>query len=229
MTFRDRTPPSISINLWFVIPFLLWVVVGGIMLAQYSSRELFETVNAHHSSGLDVLMRNLTNFGDGTAISLILLILLAAPKFRNWWYVITAVVCNALPAIFIQIAKGIFNAPRPFEYFKSDPSWIHFNQQWGERLYHHSFPSGHSGGAFSMYCFLALLLPRKYRWVGVLLFCFALVVGYSRLYLAAHFFADVYAGSIIGTLTTIMGFAFMKRYVRRFYGDSYRDMSVIDN
>jgi membrane-associated phospholipid phosphatase len=62
-----------------------------------------------------------------------------------------------------------------------------------------SFPSGHTCGAFSLYCLLSMLLVPKYKWLGMVCFIFAISTAYSRIYLAAHFFEDVYAGSIIGT------------------------------
>lgn len=227
---RDQNPPSLSpFNRWFFYPFLIWVIAGGFLLGTYDRRQLFETVNGRHTEALDIFMRYLTHFGTGPIIILILLLLVAAPKFRNWWFVITAAICSAVPSIIIQVLKGIFNAPRPFEYFKSDSSWIHFSQGWGERLHHHSFPSGHSGAAFSIYCLLALLLPQRYRWLGTFLFFFALLVGYSRLYLAAHFFADVYVGSILGTVITMTAFWVMEKNTHRFYGRNEPQMSVHEN
>jgi membrane-associated phospholipid phosphatase len=38
------------------------------------------------------------------------------------------------------------------------------------------------------------------------------MVGYSRMYLAAHFFLDVYVGSILGTVFTTVIFAMMNKY-----------------
>lgn len=226
---RDHNPPNVSANPWFFYPFLVWVGAGGAMLAFFDRKQLFEAVNTHHSEAADTFMQNITNFGDAQAIIPVLLMLIAVPKLRNWWYFIAAVVCSAVPALVIQILKGIFNAPRPFEYYKADSSWIHFSKAWGDMLYHHSFPSGHSGGAFSLFCFLALLLPQKYRWVGLPLFLFALTVGYSRMYLAAHFFADVYAGSIVGTVVTLVLFLLMKKAIPRFYGRNERQMGVHEN
>lgn len=230
MPVRPRNLPRFSaLNPWFFIPFLLWVIAGGLLLATYDRRQLFEAVNGRHTETLDTIMSGLTHFGNGAAIIGILLLLLAAPRLRNWWYAIAAVVCNAFPAMMIQVLKGIFNAPRPFEYFKNDSSWIHFSDTWGDMLYHHSFPSGHSGGAFSIYCFLALLLPPRLRWLGLPLLVFALLVGYSRLYLAAHFFADVYVGSIVGTVLTTTAFWVINAYRHRFYGRNEPQMSIHDN
>ena len=45
----------------------------------------------------------------------------------------------------------------------------------------------------------------------------AMLVGYSRVYLAAHFVLDVYVGSIIGVFFTILVLAVMRRYPQYFY------------
>jgi membrane-associated phospholipid phosphatase len=71
-------------------------------------------------------------------------------------------------------------------------------------LLRHSFPSGHTCAAFSLFTFLSLLASARYQPLGLLFFILAALVGYTRMYLAAHFFADVYAGSILGTIGTIL-------------------------
>jgi membrane-associated phospholipid phosphatase len=91
---------------------------------------------------------------------------------------------------------------------------MHYRPEWPVLL-ERSFPSGHSEGAFSFLCFLSLLLPYRYNKLGILFFLLALTVCYSRIYLAAHFFEDVYAGSIIGTVATTLIFSFMVRYKKQ--------------
>ncbi len=198
-------------NPWFIIPFLIWAMAGAIMLLIFDRRILFGTVNMHHTDLLDVIMHALTEMGNGVGITVVLLLLLVFKSCRNWWYALAAVMCNVVPALVIQVLKGVFNAPRPFEYYKSDPAWIHFNNAWGEKLLHHSFPSGHSAGIFSLCCFLSLILPPHRSAWGLFLLFFALLVCYTRMYLAAHFFADVYVGSMLGTTTTLFCFALMRR------------------
>lgn len=46
-------------------------------------------------------------------------------------------------------------------------------------------------------------LARQKTW-GFILLLAAILVGYSRMYLSEHFFEDVMAGSIIGTVATII-------------------------
>ncbi len=225
----DPNPPYTAYNRYFLVPVAVWAAIGGLLLALFSRRQLFAAVNLHHSDALDSVMFALTNLGEGFPIIAVLLLLVAVPKLRNWWYFLTAVACNAVPALIIQVLKGFFGAARPFEFYKDDNSWIHFSDAWGDRLLHNSFPSGHSAGAFSLFCFVALLLPRCYQPWGVALFGLALTVAYSRLYLAAHFFADVYVGSLVGTVVTMAVFAGMRRLIPRFYGTNEAAMAVVDN
>lgn len=218
--------PYTAYNRYFLFPFLLWALAGAILLLIYDSKVLFTTVNAHHTPLLDTIMLGLTNLGDGTFISIILLILLARPRLRNWWYFLAAVACNALPALIIQVVKGIVNAPRPLEYFKDDAGWIHIQETW-PHLYHHSFPSGHSAGAFSLFCFLSMLLPKKYAPWGIVFFAIALLVAYTRPYLAAHFYADIYVGSLLGTACTLVFMAIMRHYQPRFFREGAADSTTI--
>lgn len=199
-------------------------MAGAVLLLIYDRKVLFATVNAHHTPTLDTIMLALTNLGNGTFISIILLLLLAVRSLRNWWYFVAAVACNALPALIVQVVKGIVNAPRPLEYFKLDASWIHINESW-PHLYHHSFPSGHSAGAFSLFSFLAMLLPKKYAPWGAVFFLVALLVAYTRPYLAAHFYADIYVGSLLGTACTLVFMALMRHYQSRFFRDETPDLT----
>ncbi|WP_165836444.1 phosphatase PAP2 family protein [Taibaiella soli] len=212
-----RKAPYTSYNLYFIIPFIIWIIFGGCMLLSYDKQTLFAAVNTHYSPIGDVLMYNITHMGEGPFIIIVLLVLIGAASFRNIWYFVAAVMCNAVPALVIQMAKRMAHAPRPLNYFK-EASWIHITSDW-PKLYQNSFPSGHSAGAFSLFCFLSFLLPERYRAFGLLFFAMAISVCYSRLYVAAHFFADVYAGSVIGCTVTIISFAIMRSLQPRFFSN----------
>lgn len=62
-----------------------------------------------------------------------------------------------------------------------------------------SFPSGHTSAAFSAATSLSLSYPEWY--VIVPSYAWAGTVGYSRMYLGAHYPSDVLAGAIIGSGT----------------------------
>ncbi|HRO43357.1 MAG TPA: phosphatase PAP2 family protein [Flavipsychrobacter sp.] len=208
-------PPYTSFNKWFLIPFFLWVILGGIALLLFDRQYLFGSINTRHTLLLDVLMVWITKMGEGVFGAIILLALLLMKSFRNGWYFAAALVCNVVPALIVQAVKSSVDAPRPLNYFK-EAAWIHTLPEW-ERLMERSFPSGHTAAAFCLFAFLSLILTPKYKWLGVVFFILAMLVGYSRIYLAAHFFHDVYFGSVFGVLFTILVVAIMRKYPHYFF------------
>lgn len=207
--------PYTSYNRYFIAPFAVWVIGGGLALLVFDKQVLFEAINGHHSSMLDVSMYYTTQLGEGAFSAILLLLLLGMKRLRNWWYVITALLCNALSALLTQGVKNIVHAPRPLNYFH-DAGWVHILPNW-PRLYNNSFPSGHTCAGFALMAFLAFLLPPRYKGWGICLFLVALLIGYSRIYLAAHFFVDVYAGSILGTVFTMLMLAMMRYFSHHFF------------
>lgn len=211
-----------SYNPWYMMPFLLWMLAGAGLFFVFDRDAIFSVVNLHHSTFLDYFMRGVTEIGDGTGTTIILMSMMVLFKScRNWWYVLAAAFCNIAPALMIQLIKSLVHAPRPLEYYGhgmsklyTDAAWIHIREHW-PHLFERSFPSGHSGSVFSMTCFLSMILPKGWGRAGLVLFFVALVVAYSRMYLAAHFFADIFVGSMLGAITTLFCFALMRRWSNR--------------
>jgi membrane-associated phospholipid phosphatase len=73
-----------------------------------------------------------------------------------------------------------------------------------------SFPSGHTSTAFT----LALLLAYVGRrfWFTIVFPLIAFFVGYSRVYLAQHFVADVLAGILIGIVSAYFSLLVYNHY-----------------
>jgi undecaprenyl-diphosphatase len=61
--------------------------------------------------------------------------------------------------------------------------------------YASSFPSGHAAYAFG----LATTISAYHRRFSLLMFAWAVLVGFSRLYLGVHYLTDVLVGALIGT------------------------------
>jgi membrane-associated phospholipid phosphatase len=62
-----------------------------------------------------------------------------------------------------------------------------------------SFPSGHTATAFTLFLLTTYLFPNKYALsIGIV---YAIVCGYSRIYLAQHFPLDLAGGIVVALLT----------------------------
>ena len=97
----------------------------------------------------------------------------------------------------VQVIKNLINSPRPKLFFEHG-QYLFFIDNVSLSGYA-SFPSGHTTTAFAFATVLILMLKNK-KWQLPFLTA-ALLVGYSRIYLAQHFLIDVLAGAFIGTIT----------------------------
>ncbi len=194
---RHKLLLSFKENIFFFIPFILWIIIGGILLALFTQDELFFSVNGKWSKLLDFYNTAFSAFGRGDIIPIILISILIIPEYRNRNYVLSITFFGICIPTCIYFAKLFFSSPRPLKVYGINK--VH-TVPWLDNLFHNSFPSGHTIGAFGFFLLLSLLLPKSQKYWSILFFILALACGYSRMYLGQHFFADVYGGSIIGTI-----------------------------
>jgi len=63
-----------------------------------------------------------------------------------------------------------------------------------------SFPSAHTANAFAF----ATTLSSYHRKFTIVLFAWAILVGFSRLYLGLHYFTDIIGGAILGIVVSLV-------------------------
>lgn len=197
-------------NRWFFVPFLVWVIAGGLTAFSIPANTLFFGINHLRAPWLDYAMTFFTSLGQAEYISGILLSLFFLPAFRTRAYLALAVSAGLSVTLVSQALKRYFLAPRPLEVYGTEQvqtvAWLSNNFQ-------HSFPSGHTLGAFAFFALYSFFLSEKYKPLSVLFFIAACLCAYSRIYLGQHFFIDVYAGSIFGTLLITLQYALMETYL----------------
>ena len=79
------------------------------------------------------------------------------------------------------------------------------------------FVSSHAANSFALAIIIALVLPPKYTYLKLILFFWAVVVSYSRIYLGVHFPGDVLGGALLGLLTGSLAWYLFKILLQRFY------------
>lgn len=71
-----------------------------------------------------------------------------------------------------------------------------------------SWPSSHAAFAFAMAAVLCKALPR-YKWLWIVIAC---VIGFSRLWIGAHYLSDVISGALIGYCIGLFAVWFEEKY-----------------
>ena len=185
-------------NAPFFLPFLLWIVAGALLQAYFTHDDLFLAINRKHAPWADVAVTGITYIGDGITFAVMLAFILVYRKYKLFFAAGTVLL---LTTIIVQIAKHYYNEPRPSLYFADANTLVH-TVKWVTVHGSCSFPSGHTTTAFAMFTFLTLICRNKLA--GFAFLTLALLAAHSRIYLAQHFFVDVYVGSIIGTISSLV-------------------------
>lgn len=80
----------------------------------------------------------------------------------------------------------------------------------GYRGGRYGFPSCHAANTFSLAVFMSLVI--RHKWFTVMMFSWAFVVSYSRMYLGVHYFGDLFCGATIGSLFAVL-FYYLQNYL----------------
>ena len=139
--------------------------------------------------GLDGFFIVVSKIGYEGVIVIDLLLVLSLLALRHWREATFAATAFFGSSLLNLGAKQFFQRDRPTLWESISP----------EDTF--SFPSGHAMGSMTL-AMTAILLawPSRWRWpVLVLATVFALLVGYSRVYLGVHFPSDILAGWMAGT------------------------------
>lgn len=157
---------------------------------------LFLAVNRMpHPPLLNSWMYGLTtimNRGDGWVLGLLVGTLLNHKRGKR-------ALLDVLPALWLATATVEFPIKR---YFRRRRPFIALVEAIvvGKKPGHYSFPSGHSAAAFGG----AWLISRHYPRLTPLLYAIAATVGFSRVYLGAHYPGDVMSGATSGMLLSAL-------------------------
>lgn len=154
------------------------------------NRSLFLIINGLHTPVTDWMWLAFTTLGDGLLVGIILgAFLLVNPRVT-----VFGIAVLLLSSVLVHVVKLGFPSLRPVMLLDS----VHVV---GPLLRSGSFPSGHSAAAMSAGLAVAKFAPSRTIAVGAVVA--AVMVALSRIFVGAHFPADVVGGIICATVVFI--------------------------
>ncbi len=165
--------------------------------------DLFLYLNGLHADWLDGPMIAITQMWAWAPIYLLLIYWIVKQYSKRSWWIILAVCFVVLCSdqLSSHVLKPYFQRLRPC-FNKDFEGLLHLPLGLAGGRF--SFTSSHAANTFSIATFLTLALQKYRPWSAILLFFWALLSSYSRIYIGFHYPGDIVCGAILGTLVGLM-------------------------
>lgn len=165
--------------------------------------ELIRQLQSIATPALDALFQLLTMFGEPVPSVLVFLAVYwtvdrEMGEFLGYSLCTSVLLGNAV--------KDVVQAPRPIG--EEGVRSLRVHTATG-----HSFPSGHTQSAATLYTALGMYVKR--RWIRITFALLILLVGLSRVYLGVHYPKDVLAGLVLGVLVPFLARRLFARLPRQ--------------
>ncbi len=200
----------------YIVSYLALLALMLMLLAIYPKPELHLTLNAYHTDICDTFFKLYSKLAEWPLYVLGLIPIF----FKKYRLTLFYAICEVSGGLVVWILKRLFSAPRPISVFTELPD-LTLPLVEGVKMHHsNSFPSGHTFTFFTFFTCCTLLLAYRlgqrnqikwslrYLWL-LLPLLFAILGGYSRIYLSQHFLSDVCAGSVIGVIIPCLMYRFI--------------------
>jgi len=179
---------------------VLGVAIAAVAVAAsfYFDNTVRDFLMEHQSPSLRNFMRYVSLFGDWPLHAVVGLILLGLAWRRGsqeWTRIFLAML---LAMMLAGVAGTVIKRSVP----RARPS-VHTDARWGGPRFsskYHSFPSGHVAASTAF--FGVLFIAR--RRVGFACLPIPILIGFSRMYIGAHYLSDVLCAAILGTLCALV-------------------------
>ena len=197
-------------NWLFLSLSLMLVIALGLAVLCIPKGELHLLLCDRHTPARDVFYSHLTDLA-ATFPYIICAVILVFGRIGDGVFGFTAMFVSGLVT---QLCKRPINAPRPLIWFAENMPDVQLPLTEGVDMnLWYSFPSGHATSFFALAFILSIIcgankssiINHKSSLVlQIVLFLFAALGCYSRLYLSQHFAIDIVVGMVIGIVVTAL-------------------------
>ena len=161
--------------------------------------DLFLFLNGLHTSWLDKVMIAVTQMWVWIPLYLLLIYWTVKQYGKRCWWIFLAVgiVVLCSDQLSAHVCKPLFHRLRPC--YNADLQYLIYLPK-GMAGGRYGFVSSHAANTFAVAAFLTPALRKDRNWMGIVLYLWAFISSYSRIYLGVHYPADILCGSLLGIL-----------------------------
>jgi len=166
-----------------------------LQLIEKIDHKFFLFVNGNHSEGLDTFFYWITNKYFWIPFYMLLLFFVQKHFAKKRWLVLLSV---ALMIVASDQGSGLIKNTaeryRPCHNLELQ-SQVHLIAGCGGQ---YGFVSSHAANTFALASFFILLFRSRMKWLLFVLFFWASLVSYSRIYAGVHYPLDIFFGAVLG-------------------------------
>jgi undecaprenyl-diphosphatase len=183
-----------------VFYWLIGIVIAAIAVTAsfYFDNSVRDFMVQHQSRAVRNFMRNVSRFGDWPSHVVLGLLLLGVAWVRGskkWTHIFLAMlVAMAIAGIAGHVIKRTIPRARPS---------VQSEFRWGGPRFsskYHAFPSGHVAASTA---FFGVLLFARRR-IGLACLPIPILIGFSRMYIGAHYLSDVVCAAVLGIFCAVV-------------------------
>ncbi|MBQ3738464.1 MAG: phosphatase PAP2 family protein [Bacteroidales bacterium] len=121
---------------------------------------------------------------------------------RCWWiFIALGIVVLCSDQLSAHVCKPLFQRLRPcYNVDLQDLIYLPKGMAGGK----YGFVSSHAANTFAIAAFMTAALRKNRAWVGIVLYLWAFISSYSRIYLGFHYPGDIFCGAVLGILVGLI-------------------------
>lgn len=169
-------------------------------------RQLFLWLNGLHHPWLDQPMYYMSEGAFWIPVYVGMLYMVA--KTYNWKMALLSLLGVGLTIFFadrgsVELFKEVFQRYRPSRNHEIGPL-VHIVNDYRGGLY--GFISSHASNFFGVSTFVFMLVRKRFAKTAWLLFVWAALIAYTRIYLGVHYPSDIFVGTLYGVLCGLLAY-----------------------